>query len=126
MEDEFRRVDQRLENVTGFEELKLDEIEHLKFNFGTGQESLSLQEVPMELANDAGIQGSYSSSVQFESEEVLLNMGHEHQLRTVCVWCGVEFSHEGVDSEVQSDSVGYMCPACKTKISGQLGDLGSN
>ncbi|KAH7575597.1 hypothetical protein ACOSP7_004654 [Xanthoceras sorbifolium] len=124
-EDEPRKVDQRLENVTGFEELKLDEIEHLKFNFGTGQESLSLQEVPMELANDSGIQGPYSSSVQFESEEVLLNMAHRHQVSTVCVWCGVEFSHEGVDSEVQSDSVGYMCPACKTKISGQLGDLGS-
>ncbi|KAK0589203.1 hypothetical protein LWI29_011046 [Acer saccharum] len=124
-EDEPGRIDQRLENVTGFEELKLDEIEHLKFNFGTGQESLSLQEVPMELANDAGIQGSFSSSVQFESEEVLLNMTHKHQLCTACVWCGLEFNHEGVDSEVQSDSVGYMCPTCKTKISGQLGDLGS-
>lgn len=126
VEDEFSRVEQRLESVTGFEELKLDEIEHLKFNFETGQESLTLQEVPLELANDAGIQGPYNSSVQFESGEVLFNMGHANRLTTVCVWCGVEFNHEGLNSEVQSDSVGYMCPSCKAKISGQLADLGSN
>lgn len=61
----------------------------------------------------------YASSVQFESEEVMLNMGGRHQLTTVCVWCGVEFNHEAVDAELQPDSVGFMCPTCKAKISGQ-------
>ncbi|XP_031283288.1 uncharacterized protein LOC116141952 isoform X2 [Pistacia vera] len=116
------RVDQRQDNVSGFEELSLDEIEHLKFNLGTGQESLSLAEVPIQMVSDAGMEGSYSSSVPFESE-VLLNMAGRHI--TTCVWCGMEFSHEAVDSELQSDSVGYMCPTCKAKVSGQLSVLGS-
>ncbi|KAJ0077833.1 hypothetical protein Patl1_36958 [Pistacia atlantica] len=121
-EGEPCRVDQRQDNVSGFEELSLDEIEHLKFNLGTGQESLSLAEVPIQMVSDAGMEGSYSSSVPFESE-VLLNMAGRHI--TTCVWCGMEFSHEAVDSELQSDSVGYMCPTCKAKVSGQLSVLGS-
>lgn len=97
----------------------MDEIEPLKYSTATGQESLSLQEVPMDLTYNVDMEREYGSSVQFESEEVMLNMGGRHQLTTVCVWCGVEFNHEAVDAELQPDSVGFMCPTCKAKISGQ-------
>ncbi|XP_030942875.1 uncharacterized protein LOC115967862 isoform X2 [Quercus lobata] len=117
--DQLHSVDQRHDNLTGFEELRLDEIEPLKYSTATGQESLSLQEVPMDLTYSVDMEREYASSVQFESEEVMLNMGGRHQLTTVCVWCGVEFNHEAVDAELQSDSVGFMCPTCKAKISGQ-------
>lgn len=95
----------------------MDEIEQIKFSFGGVQVSPSLPEVPIDLANNPDIEGAYSSSNQFESE-VLLNMDDKHQLTTVCVWCGTEFNQEAVDSEIQSDSVGYMCPTCKGKFLG--------
>lgn len=105
--------------------MRLDEIENMKFSFGTGQESGPLPEAPIQMSNSAGMDGSYGSSTQVESE-VLLNSTSRHHLTTLCVWCGMEFSHEVVDSEMQPDSVGYMCPTCKAKISGQLGGLGSS
>ncbi|KAH7518612.1 hypothetical protein FEM48_Zijuj09G0189700 [Ziziphus jujuba var. spinosa] len=37
-------VDQKNENITGFEELRLDELEAMKYSFETGQDSLPLQE----------------------------------------------------------------------------------
>jgi hypothetical protein len=123
--EQLRSVDQRHDNLTGFEELRLDEIEPLKYSSATGQESLSMQEVPMDLAYNVDMEREYGSSVQFESEEVMLNMSGRHQLTTVCVWCGVEFNHEAVGAAIQPDSVGFMCPTCKAKISGHLNVLDS-
>lgn len=125
VEDEAHRIEQRHPNVTGFDDLRLDEIESMKSSFGTGQESGPLPEAPIQMSNNAGMDGSYGSSTQVESE-VLLNSTSGHHLTTLCVWCGMEFSHEVVDSEMQPDSVGYMCPTCKAKISGQLGGMGSS
>ncbi|XP_059648053.1 uncharacterized protein LOC132294271 [Cornus florida] len=121
--DELCMVDQKHHNATGFEELRFDELEPLKFSFVNGQESLSPPEVSMELANDAGMEVGFSSSVQFESEAIMLSMTSRHQLTTICVWCRVEFNIEAFDSESQSDSVGFMCPTCRAKISGQLNVL---
>ncbi|CAK7328482.1 unnamed protein product [Dovyalis caffra] len=118
-ENEFGTADQIHAKVTGFDELKLDDIEHLKFSLGTGQEPISLHEVPLSVENNAEMEAAYGSSLQFESEVVGDTAGRQ-ELTTVCVWCGVEFSHEAFDTEMQSDSVGYMCPDCKAKISGQL------
>lgn len=122
-EEQLFPIEQRHGNVTGFEELRLEEIEPLKYSFADGQESDSLQEVPIELANNADMEGAFGSSVQYESEEMMLDMAATHQLSTVCVWCGIEFNHEAVDSEIQSDSVGFICPTCKAKISGQVNVL---
>ncbi|KAA8536454.1 hypothetical protein F0562_028932 [Nyssa sinensis] len=119
-ENEFCTVAQKLENMTGFEELRLDELEPLQFSFMNGQELSSPPVVSMDLANDIGMEDGFNSSVRFESE---LNEDDKDQLTTVCVWCRVEFNHEAVDSETQSDSVGFMCPTCKAKISGQLNVL---
>ncbi|CAL9021225.1 unnamed protein product [Prunus brigantina] len=117
-EQHVSSVGQRHNHETGFEELRLDEIEPLKYGYAGGQESLTMQEVPMDLTNNAEMERAFGSSVQFEQEEVMLSMAASHQL--TCVWCGVEFNHEAADSEIQADSVGFMCPACKAKISGPL------
>ncbi|KAF4373712.1 hypothetical protein G4B88_030055 [Cannabis sativa] len=115
--------DKRQASVTGFEELRLEEIEPLQYSF-TGDQDSSLQEVPIELEGTVEIEGAFGSSVHFESEEVMLNMTgtRRHQL-TACVWCGVEFNHNTLDSEMQSDSVGFICPSCKVKISGEFNEL---
>ncbi|KDP40908.1 hypothetical protein JCGZ_24907 [Jatropha curcas] len=122
VENEFCSVNQREDKITGFEELRLEDIEQLKFSFGTGQEPLSLPEGTINMENNPEVEGAYDTSVQFESEVV--DTTDAQQFTTVCVWCGVEFSHEAVDTEMQSDSVGYMCPTCKARISGQLDVLG--
>ncbi|KAL3611732.1 hypothetical protein D5086_002752 [Populus alba] len=117
-ENEFGTADQIHAKVTGFDELKLDEIEHLKFSLGTGQEPMSLHEVPLGVGNITEMEAAYDASLQFESD--VIGDTADRQLTTVCVWCGAEFSHEALDTEMQSDSLGYMCPDCKAKISGQL------
>ncbi|PRQ24378.1 hypothetical protein RchiOBHm_Chr6g0271781 [Rosa chinensis] len=99
------------------EDLQQHEIEHLKHGSAAGQESFILEEVPIDMTNSSEMQKSVGSSVQFEPEEVMLNMAGSNQLTTACIWCGVDFKHEAVDYDVQPDSVGFMCPVCKAKIS---------
>lgn len=41
-------------------------------------------------------------------------------ITSVCVWCAKKFSHETVECEDQSESVGFMCPTCKATISKHL------
>ena len=100
---EFCSVDHKPDNVNGFQELRLDETETLKCDFANGQHSLSLPQVPTDLANNTQMEGAYASSVQNESQEAGRN-----QITTVCVWCVVEFNYDAVDSEIQPNSVGFM------------------
>ncbi|XP_045817723.1 uncharacterized protein LOC123910610 [Trifolium pratense] len=95
----------------GFQELRLEDIGSLEYDFA------SVQDVSAELANNIVVQGTCAS------QEVMLNLGANNQLTTTCVWCGIEFNHDAVNSEIQSDSVGFMCPVCKAKISGQINVL---
>ncbi|KAK7246744.1 hypothetical protein RIF29_41614 [Crotalaria pallida] len=121
---QFCSVDREHNNVKGFQEPRLDEI-GLQYDFATGQDSLSLRYVHVELANNSMMEGNYASPVHSESQEVMLNMGGRNQHTAVCVWCGIEFNLDAVNSEIQPDSVGFMCPACKAKISGQINVLDS-
>ncbi|KAG2396251.1 Methyl-CpG-binding domain-containing protein [Vigna angularis] len=109
---QFCRLENEHDNVKGLEELRFDEIDSVDYDFARIQDSPSPPAVSAELANDAVMGETFLSSVQFES-----------QLTTVCVWCGIEFNHDAVNSEIQPDSVGFMCPACKAKISGQINVL---
>lgn len=106
----------------GFQELRLEDIGSLEYDFASVPGSL---DVSTELANDIVVQGTCTSSAQSASQEVMLNMDYKNQLTTTCVWCGIEFNHDAVNSEIQSDSVGFMCPVCKAKISGQINVLDS-
>lgn len=53
----------------------------------------------------------------FPSIDLLLSV------TTVYVWCGTEFNHDAVNSEIQSDSVGFMSPVCKAKVPLQINVL---
>lgn len=118
-EHEFPVVDQKLENVTGFEELRFDDIETFKYGFTTGQELPSLPGCSMNFGTDGRIEDGFDSSVRFHSQELMLNTVETSQL-TVCVWCRTEFRLEGIELETPSDSIGYMCPTCKARISGHF------
>lgn len=97
-------------NMSGFEELRLGSAEPADFVLFTGQPSASVARSPMELVPDDQLEWGMS----------LTKMVTTSVLTSVCVWCSNEFSLEGMESEQQSESLGYMCPDCKTKISGQL------
>ncbi|KAL5205808.1 hypothetical protein ABZP36_034017 [Zizania latifolia] len=47
-------------------------------------------------------------------------------LQSVCVWCNTQFQHFGTVAEEQADSLGFICPACKEKISGHLSMLNNS
>ncbi|CAH9125665.1 unnamed protein product [Cuscuta epithymum] len=108
-QDEFCVL--KIENEMSFEELTFDDIEPFKYDFSEDH-------------NGCGMEAAFNttSSLGFGSGEptVLISRGNTNQLTTVCVWCRSEFSLEAFESESQSDSIGYMCPECKTKISGHL------
>lgn len=110
-------ADQKLDDVSGFKELQFDEIEPLRNSYVNGQQSVSLPEVSMELANHAVIG---DSTTVVEPETIMLNIAARCQLTSVCVWCRNEFDHEAIDFEIMSDSIGFMCPTCKDAISGKL------
>ncbi|KAJ8572515.1 hypothetical protein K7X08_009026 [Anisodus acutangulus] len=112
-------IGQNLDNGTGFEELRLDEIENFEYSFDVGHESPSLPAASIGLCNDASMEDAFAS-VGFDSGGIILNMGELHQLSTICVWCRAEFKLEAYDTEAHSDSIGFMCPDCKAKISGHL------
>ncbi|KAG6421983.1 hypothetical protein SASPL_118544 [Salvia splendens] len=118
-EHEFSVVDQKLENVTGFEELGFDDMEPFKYGFGNEQELSLLPGGSINLDSNNGMEDEFNTSVGFGQEEIMLNTLHTNQL-TVCVWCRAEFKLEGFESETLSDSIGYMCPTCKAKISGHF------
>ncbi|GER55528.1 methyl binding domain protein [Striga asiatica] len=122
-EHEFSVVDQKLDNVTGFEELRFEDLDPFKDGFENGQELSSLPGRHMNFENASGIADEFNSSVVFGSEEVMMNTVDINQL-TVCVWCRTEFRLEGIESEAPSNSIGYMCPTCKAKISGHFGGVG--
>lgn len=79
----------------------------------------------MDLETNIGIELGLENSLKPQSEIPRVSAGR-CMATTVCVWCGVEFSHETTDVEPQPDSVGFMCPGCRAKISKQFNDLESS
>lgn len=63
--------------------------------------------------------------VQLGWDLSLSKMVGECVLQSVCVWCSSQFQHFGTVAEQQADSLGFICPACKEKISGHLSMLNS-
>lgn len=98
-------------------------MEHLQFSFMNEQE-LPPFPVSLNVDNDEIMEEVLNSSAGFEPEPGMVQIDDgRRQFQTVCVWCMTVFNHEALDSDTQSDSVGFMCPSCKAKISGQLNVL---
>ncbi|KAK9166971.1 hypothetical protein Scep_002162 [Stephania cephalantha] len=119
---------EKLENASGFGRLRLDIVEPISFGLGTGQGSTSLAAGAMDLAYSAHLGQELDTSVQFGWEAMLPKMGTSSQVTSVCMWCRTAFTHGNLNLERQLDSAGFICPACKAKVSGQLNifDSGMN
>lgn len=113
--------------MTGLEYMKLDVIEPqmYKYNSMSREDSISFYDVSMDLESNIGLGLGLDNSPKSQSE-FSQELAGSCLTTTVCVWCGVEFSHEIVEVEPQPDSVGFMCPACRAKISKQFNELESN
>lgn len=101
-------------SISGFDDLTLGSIEPSDFALFTGQSSTSVTRSPMELFPDSQLEWGMS----------LNKIPTNTAPTSICVWCGREFSLEGYDIEPQSENLGYICPDCKAKISGQFGMYG--
>ncbi|KAI3870722.1 hypothetical protein MKX03_005407 [Papaver bracteatum] len=100
----FNMVSDKVEKVSDFEELRLDDMESSRFSSFMGQGLTDIE-----------------SSISFDWASMLPNMENRPQLTpTVCVWCALVFNIDVTDSATEYNSVGYMCPSCKAKISGHL------
>ncbi|XP_026452605.1 uncharacterized protein LOC113353113 isoform X1 [Papaver somniferum] len=104
-ENNMHSVNSRqVEKVSDFEELRLDDMESSRFSSFMGQGLTDIE-----------------NSISFDWASMLPNMENRPQLTpTVCVWCALVFNIDVTDSATEYNSVGYMCPSCKAKISGHL------
>ncbi|KAL5705223.1 hypothetical protein ACHQM5_023557 [Ranunculus cassubicifolius] len=125
----------KYDNMSGFDDLGFDDLDSSKFGFVSGK---GTQE-PMDMSYDTVLEDALNNSVQFEWESMMPKMHasnnnnsnqHQQQQRptttttSICMWCRTPFNHEGVEQVMQSESVGFMCPTCKLKLSGQLNVFG--
>ncbi|XP_073014482.1 uncharacterized protein [Typha latifolia] len=108
---------QKHDNLPGFEELSLGPASSFEFASLTSEGSIAAAEPTNALGNRS------CPTVQLAWEISTPKMLNGCELTSVCVWCSAEFSHDGATAEQQSDSLGFICPACKEKISGQLNIL---
>ncbi|CAI9104049.1 OLC1v1002656C1 [Oldenlandia corymbosa var. corymbosa] len=112
---------QRFGDLTGFEELQLDEMD---YDFVGGSEKLETSSLPgvfQGVASDIMLGQGLTPSVGVDTKETEMKMtAATQEFTTLCVWCNSEFKVEGSESDMQLGSIGYMCTACKDNISGHF------
>ncbi|WOK96251.1 hypothetical protein Cni_G04958 [Canna indica] len=106
------------EKLSGFAHLTLDAVESSELVHLGGEASIPVPEPSIGLGYMPELDNEGCSSVQLGWDISLQNSAYE--LRSVCVWCNGEFSHVASSAEEESDTLGFICPACKAKISGHL------
>lgn len=115
----FTTGNEKLDGISDFGKIQMY-MPSPKFSFGTGQDANCAVDAPIEL----GLDGDELHQVevppeQFGWDPFLSERENNSSQCSVCIWCNTEFSHDGIDQDQQADSVGFICPVCKTKISGQ-------
>ncbi|CAL9150156.1 uncharacterized protein LOC103992236 isoform X1 [Musa acuminata AAA Group] len=119
-EDNAIAVSQK-DKLSGFDQLTLDAVESSEYVQLNGQDSISVCEPTIGL--------SYVTELDNESVQLGWNISlqsNAFELTSVCVWCSREFSHVATNAEEESDTLGFICPACKAKISGHLSVLSNS
>lgn len=104
------------ENILGFEGLSEGRIEPSDFVLLNGQ-AASPGSV-MELDYISGLEDKRGPPIQLQWDEPVPSDVSNCKFTTVCVWCNREFNCEGDVAEMQSNTLGFMCPVCKEKLPG--------
>ncbi|XP_044478448.1 uncharacterized protein LOC123205537 [Mangifera indica] len=122
--NELFNVGEKYDSISGFEGLRSGSMEHMEYDFLTTQTS-SQSQVPKAFSYDAEISRGFDSPVWLEKEALPLlpKIGSRYQVATVCAWCRNEFHHEPVERAAETGAVGFMCPTCKAKFSGNHNSL---
>lgn len=110
----------KFDNMSSFEGLRSTSVEPMEFSFLTTQDSNAQLEDPKVLSYNTEMDQGYASSVWHQKETSLPNMMGGHVFTTLCVWCGNEFHQDSIGCEMQAGSIGYLCPTCKARMSGQF------
>ncbi|KAJ0982678.1 hypothetical protein J5N97_010933 [Dioscorea zingiberensis] len=105
-------------NILGFEALRLGRIEPPDFVLLTGQESMPSPESTMELDYISGLEDKRGPPIQLQWNEPLQSDVPDCKFTSECVWCNREFKVEGNVADLQSDTLGFMCPVCKDRLPG--------
>ncbi|XP_048498170.1 uncharacterized protein LOC104892221 isoform X2 [Beta vulgaris subsp. vulgaris] len=113
-------ANEKFDNISNFEGLRSTSVEPMEFSFMTTQESNAQLGHQKVLSFNAQMDQGFGSSVWHQKPTSLPNMMTGHVVSTLCVWCGNEFHQDSLGCEMQAGSIGYLCPTCKARMSGQF------
>lgn len=113
-------ANEKFDNISSFEGLRSTSVEPMEFSFMTTQESNAQLGHQKVLSFNAQMNQGFGSSVWHQKPTALPNMMAGHVVSTLCVWCGNEFHQDSLGCEMQAGSIGYLCPTCKARMSGQF------
>ncbi|KAF3632482.1 putative LRR receptor-like serine/threonine-protein kinase-like [Capsicum annuum] len=106
---------EKYDGNTGFDGLRSDRSGPVEYSF-MGTHSLnSLQEEPQ-----VYIEQGFNSSFWLGKDNVMPNLAGRNPTTVVCVWCRNEFYQEPDQLGAEAGSIGFMCPTCSGRISGQF------
>ncbi|XP_057834247.1 uncharacterized protein LOC131044822 isoform X3 [Cryptomeria japonica] len=104
----FTAGNEKFDDIADFEKIHMYNSVP-KFSFEAGQDAIDA-----DLSYGDVLQQVEMAPGQFGWDSFLSGRENSSQF-VVCVWCNEEFIYNGVDQDQQADSVGVICPNCKTK-----------
>ncbi|XWS14985.1 hypothetical protein CRYUN_Cryun35bG0055600 [Craigia yunnanensis] len=115
-ESELLNISGKCSNISGFEGLRSDSIEHMEYNFLTAQPSSRSGNSKVSYDSEMALKFDSPVWLGKEALPLLPKIAGRHQVPTLCSWCGIEFYHEAVDIGEQRSSM-VMCSNCHARFS---------
>ncbi|KAK2984862.1 hypothetical protein RJ640_006611, partial [Escallonia rubra] len=115
-EDGLFGLDDKYDNESAFEGLRLGRSEPVEFSFLTTQTSNTFQGNSKAFAYNPEMEQEFDSSFWLGKDALTPNIGGRNQVSTICVWCRNEFLHEPMHPGTET-AYGSMCPTCRARIS---------
>ncbi|KNA22164.1 hypothetical protein SOVF_036860 [Spinacia oleracea] len=112
-------ANEKFDNMSSFEGLRPTGVEPMEFSFMTTQDSNAQLEHQKVMSFNAQMNQGFGWH-HHQKPTSMPNMMTGHVVSTMCVWCGNEFHQDSLGCEMQAGSIGYLCPTCKARMSGQF------
>lgn len=114
---ELGEISQKNAGLQAFDDLRLGTIEPSDFALFTDPESRAAIGPSMSLGYASELDDQ-QCSFQLGWNISLGNIDNTSSFTSLCVWCSTEFRQEHGNDEPHSETLGFICPACKAKFSG--------